>query len=208
MKKVLFFAIGVMLLGVVVYLGIRTSQDTSFVVWFGLATAILAPTAFAVISYSFRTDKLQLFQELAKVPEIDSLINKAKTQEEKIALLEQERNSLNEIIQVEARRQTLISTRDTLEQGIIRILKDYNAVVDELNHIDIKTEESPAVQEMKRIQERLKERRRGKIIVLRFGKREFIIPERKVSNSPPGILLLLGLRLAEKIQKRKERQMY
>lgn len=200
MKKFFFFIIGIVLIAVVIYLGIRTSQDTTFVVWFGLASAILAPIAFALIGHGFRADELQFFQELAKVPKIDNLIKEAKTQEEKIALLEQERNNLNEIIQVEARRQTLLSSIDNIQHEITRVLKHYNAVIDELTRIDIKIEESPAVQEMKLIQKRIEERRRGKIIILKFRKREFIIHEKRFSNNLINEFLLIVLKILEDMQ--------
>ncbi len=185
----------------VIYLGIKTTEDTSLVVWFGLASAIIAPIGLAMIGYGFRTDELKLFQELSKVPEIGNLIEKAKTQEEQIALLEQERKRLSQIIQVEARRQTLLSTKENLENDIDKVVKAYNATTEELKLIDHQIEESPAVKEMKKIQNRINERSRGKIIVLKLWNKEFVIPERKIiGDSPLDIFLLLSLRSLEKLQ--------
>lgn len=200
LKKLIFIIIGVFLIAVVVSLGIKAAQNSSYVTWFGIASAVLAPSAFAIIGYGFKIDERHLFQQLSRIPEIDKLIREASTQEEKIALLEQERARLNEIIQVEARRQTLVASRESLEQDMTRILKDYNAIIEELALINIRIEESPVLQEMKRIQERIKARREGRVIVLRFGKREFFVPESKFSDSGIDILALLVLRLIERLQ--------
>lgn len=201
MKKIIYIVTGLILIGVVIYLGIKTTEDTSLVVWFGLASAIIAPIGLAMIGYGFRTDELKLFQELSKVPEIGNLIEKAKTQEEQIALLEQERKRLSQIIQVEARRQTLLSTKENLENDIDKVVKAYNATTEELKLIDHQIEESPAVKEMKKIQNRINERSRGKIIVLKLWNKEFVIPERKIiGDSPLDIFLLLSLRSLEKLQ--------
>lgn len=207
LKKLLFFIIGLGLIAVVVFLGMKAAKNPSFVVWFGLSAAILAPIAFAVISYGFSTDERRLFKELAKVPEIDKLIKEAKTKEEKIALLEQERARLDEIIQVEARRQMLTAKQDSLEKEILRVLNDYKAVEDELKIMDIKIDESPAFQEIERIQQRIKDRRKGKVFVIKFGKREITLRENDLSNLffPSQSIFLLMLTLVEYVQQRFEK---
>jgi hypothetical protein len=86
LKKLFFVIIGVLLIAVVVSLGIKAAQDSFYVTWFGIASAILAPLAFAIIGYGFKMDERQLFQQLSKVPEIDKFIKEASTQEERIAL--------------------------------------------------------------------------------------------------------------------------
>lgn len=201
MKKLFYIAIGLIFIGIVVFLGIKTTQDTSLVVWFGLASAIIAPIGLAMIGYGFRTDELKFYQDLSKVPEIGDLIEKAKTQEEQIALLEQERKKLTEIIQVEARRQTLLSTKEKIENELNKTLKEYNATLEELKLIDEKIEESAAVIEMKKIQKRINERSKGRVIVLKFWGKEIAIPERKIiGDSPLDLFLLLSLRSFEKLQ--------
>lgn len=186
LKKLLFFIIGLGLIAVVVFLGMKAAKNPSFVIWFGLSAAILVPAAFAVIGYGFRTEERLLFKELAKVPEIDKLIKEAKTKEEKIALLEQERSRLNEIIQVEARRQMLFAKQDSLEKEVMRVLNDYKAVEAELKLMDIKIDESPSYQEIERIQQRIKDRRKGKIVIIKFGKREITLRE----NDLPDLFFL------------------
>jgi len=207
LKKLLFFIIGLGLIAVVVFLGMKAAKNPSFVVWFGLSAAILAPTAFAVIGYGFRTDDRRLFKELAKVPEIDKLIKEAKTKEEKIALLEQERARLDEIIQVEARRQMLTAKQDSLEKEILRVLNDYKAVEAELKIMDIKIDESPAFQEIERIQQRIKDRRKGKVFVIKFGKREITLRENDLPDLffPWQSIFPLMLKLVEYVQKQFEK---
>jgi hypothetical protein len=101
-KRILTLLIGLGLLGVVVYLGLIARSDQSYVVWFGIAAAILAPTGLAAIGYSLSAGNRQVLERFSKVPEIERLIGEAKSQEEKIRLLEQERARLIEIVELEA----------------------------------------------------------------------------------------------------------
>src|SRR3954447_3501563 len=103
--------VGVALLGLVVWLGVRSGDDSRYIVWFGLASAILAPIGLTFISRAFRRKDDQVLRELSSVPEIQELIARADTEQERLQLLEQERQRLAEIVRVEARRQTLEERR-------------------------------------------------------------------------------------------------
>ncbi|MFL6230441.1 MAG: hypothetical protein ACJ741_16845 [Pyrinomonadaceae bacterium] len=121
-KRILTFLFGAGLIAVVVYLGLKARNDQSLVIWFGLAAAILVPSGFAAIGYAFTVTNRQVLERLSKVPEIERLITEARSQEEKIKLLEQERSRLAEIVELEARKQSLIFRKESLEQDGVRLL--------------------------------------------------------------------------------------
>jgi len=58
------------LLAGIVYLGILSGRDAKYVVWFGIASAIVAPIGLTLFGYAFRSGERNLIQRLSKVPEI------------------------------------------------------------------------------------------------------------------------------------------
>ena len=61
---------------------LQSGKDNRFVVWFGIASATAAPTGLALLGYAISRSDDEIIQQLAKVPEIERLIEQAKTQEE------------------------------------------------------------------------------------------------------------------------------
>ena len=202
MKKALFIILGTFLIAVVIKLGLIAKGDPSYVIWFGLASALLVPSAFGLIGYALKSDERKLLSELSKVPQIDELIEKAKSQEEKIEILEKERNKLNEIIRLEAKRQTLFHQKSTIENTMVGLYKEYVAIIQELESINEEVEESPVLEEIKKIQKRLNERKDGGIIVVKFGKKEIVFKQKNFSDSPLDLLFWFLMKLIEDIQKK------
>ena len=201
-KKLGFVVLGLLMLTAVVLLGFQTTRNTSYVVWFGLASVVLAPFALNVIVHASKMDDQLLFRQLLKVPQIDTLIQQARTQEEEIRLLEMERERLSEVIQVEARRQTLIAQLGSLEKRMAEALTEHKAVTDELELIGVTIEASPVLKEARRLQERIKARKKGRVIVVKFRGRELTFPEKEFSSALPDTLMLLWLRSIEARQRR------
>jgi hypothetical protein len=106
LRRVIGPIVGLVFLGVVVYLGVRSASDTKFVPWFGLAAAVLAPSGVALIFEAGRSREARTLEDLRSVPEIDALVARAGTAQERLKLLERERQKLDEIVRIEARRQT------------------------------------------------------------------------------------------------------
>jgi len=105
-KKLIAVLFAISLLAGTIYLGIRSGEDSKFVVWFGIASAIAAPVGLASLGYAIGSSDGELIQRLAKVPEIEKLVEQAKTQEDKLRVLEAERARLAEIVRFESRRQS------------------------------------------------------------------------------------------------------
>lgn len=188
---------GIGLLISVVLLGMLASEDQRYVLWFGIAAAILAPTGLATITYVFRSNDLEILRELSRVPEIETLILKAKTHEEKIHLLEQERDQLLATVQMEAKQESLLNQKKTLEQEEIRILNDLKVVDQELENISHKIEASPSADAMKQLREKLRAIQCGDIVI-KIGNRYTTVDRDLVLSLPFGGILWSYLRRINK----------
>jgi hypothetical protein len=194
------FAIG--LLAGTVYLGIRSGEDSKFVVWFGIASATAAPIGLALFGYAISSSDGELIQRLAKVPEIEKLVEQAKTQEDKLRVLEAERTRLAEIVRFESRRQTALDRIDSLEHDAVRILGELDCLEDELILLDEQIGESAASDEIRRLRERVKAKEDGDVI-LRIGRRMYRIDRDIIKALPFGLgnPLLAYFRIAENLEK-------
>jgi len=78
-KRILSLIIGMSFIYLDIYLGINTTKNQSLIVWFGLASAILIPLAFALIGYTFSSKKQQILERLSKVSEVEKLRKEAES---------------------------------------------------------------------------------------------------------------------------------
>lgn len=186
------------LLAGVVYLGILSGKDNNFVVWFGIASAIVAPVGISLLGYAFSRSDSDVFQRLAKIPEIDRLMKEAKTYEEKIQVLEVERARLVEVVRLESRRHAAHDRIETLERDAVRILQELDNLQGELCLLDTQIGESPVSQEIQRLRERVRAKEKGDVI-FRYGDRVYRIDRDIVKAFPFGIgnILLAYVRIIE-----------
>jgi len=205
-KRIIFIVFAVALLACVVGLGFLASRDSRYIIWFGLAAAILAPLAFVIFGQAFKASDRELLAQLSKVPQIREMMNRAESEEERIRILELERQKLDETIRVEARRQTLSEAQSRLEEELEDKIEEYDATVLELRLLDEEIDSSPVREEIGRVRTRLAERKRGRVIVIRVGKRELTFPVRKLGSDPFGMLFLMLLHVIEKLQKKRNAQ--
>jgi len=73
-RNIISASIAICLIGETVYLGFQSLKDNRFVIWFGLASAIAVPVGLNLFTYAFRRSDRENIQQLAKVPEIEKLI--------------------------------------------------------------------------------------------------------------------------------------
>lgn len=116
--------IGLALIGFVVWLGTKASSDSSLTLWFGLASATMAPIGVALLLESLRSRATRVLDDLSKVPAIEDLVNQAATKEEQVRQLEEARTRLEEIVRIEARRQTIKARRELLLEDATRIVEE------------------------------------------------------------------------------------
>jgi hypothetical protein len=205
-KKLLLIVLGVVLLISVIVLGILASKDPSYVIWFGLSAAILAPLAFVVFGHALKGNDHEILAQLSKVPQVRELMDKARSEEDRIKILEAERDRLDETIRVEARRQMLSESRSQLEKELDEKIKQYDATLAELRNLEQDIASSPVRQEIDRVRERLSERKKGRVIVIHAGKREMAFSVRKFGDNPLSMIALLMLLGMEKIQRKRKAQ--
>jgi hypothetical protein len=191
------------LLAAVVWLGIRSGKDPRFVIWFGIASAIVAPVGLSLFSYVISRPNSDLVQRLASVPEIQGLMAKAQTQEEKIRVLEQEHSKLVEVIRVESQRLAAKERIETLEREGVRIIQELDALDAEVRSLDGTVRGSVAREEIGRLRDRVKARERGDVI-LRLGSRVYRVDRDIIKAMPMGMgnLTLGYFRIFEKVQER------
>ena len=201
-RKIISALIATGLITGTVYLGILSGKDNRFVIWFGIASATVAPVGLGLFSYAISRSDSEIIQQLAKVPEIEKLIQQAKTQEEKIQVLEAERSRLAEIVKIESRRQAALDRINSLEGDAVRILAELENLDRELILIDEQVGESAISEEIRRLRERIKAREDGDVI-LRLGSRVYSIDRDIIKALPFGLgnPLIAYFRIAEKLEK-------
>ncbi len=201
-RKIISALIATGLITGTVYLGIQSGKDNRFVIWFGIASATAAPVGLNLFTYAFRRSDREIIQQLAKVPEIERLIQQAKTQEEKIQVLEAERSRLAEIVKIESRRQAALDRINSLEGDAVRILAELENLDRELILIDEQVGESAISEEIRRLRERIKAREDGDVI-LRLGSRVYSIDRDIIKALPFGLgnPLIAYFRIVEKLEK-------
>lgn len=191
----------------VIHLGILSGTQSKYVVWFGIASAIAAPIGISLLSYSFARSDGDLIQRLSKVPEIERLVAEAKTQEEKVHILETERARLLEVIRLESRRQAARDRIESLERDAQRILGELENLDVEIATLESTIGQSVVSEEIERLRERVRARASGDVL-LRFGSRVYRI-DRDILKALPfgmGNITVAYLRLLEKIAQRRQSQ--
>jgi len=158
------------------------------------------------LSHAIGSSDGELIQRLAKVPEIEKLVEQAKTQEDKLRVLEAERARLAEIVRFESRRQSTLDRIDSLEHDAVRILGELNCLDEELKILDEQVGESAASEEIRRLRERVKARGDGDMI-LRIGTRVYRIDRDIIEALPFGLgnPLLAYFRIAVILEKHRLR---
>lgn len=185
--KIVTFILGIVGIGAVVALGIATIKNSStlLVALFGIGSAIVAPVALSLIGYTFSSKDKGVLQELSKVPEIERLISQAKSQEEKLRLLQQQQSRLAEIVRLEARKQTLASRRSDLEEQAIRILRELEAIEQEGANLQLDLDASTVTNEIEELRERIQARLRGDLII-NIGGYSFVLDKNLIGTLPMG----------------------
>lgn len=188
--------LGIVTLGAVIWLGYLTANNSTpqIVAVFGIASAIGAPIGFALIGYAFTSSEQEIIHRLAKVPEIEKLITEANSQEEKIWLLEKQKQQLAEIIQFEAKRQTLVNRKENNERDAVRLLNELIAIDAELSILNITVNKNKEVAEaLNALHERIDAHQRG-AIVFTLGDRTFVVEAEFIRSLPWGVLIYYAIR--------------
>lgn len=195
--RVLAAIIGIALLAGVVWLGILSGQNNAFLVWFGLASAIAAPMGIAALTYSIRGRSQRILEELSKVPEVQKLIEEARTREEQIKILQTERQKLQDIITSEARRQALLSRRGAAEDQARALTREIDVLDTELERYSVMPEEASISKEaVEELRKRIKSKLEGDL-VFQVGGRTIVLEKSLFLGLPLGGLIFQYFRMAD-----------
>ncbi len=199
-KRLSLLLIGVALLAGVVYLGFLSGSNSTLLVWFGIASAIGAPIGIAAIGAAFKPANNEILERLAKVPEIEKLINEAKSQEEKVCALETERQQLSELVKFESLRQSLLARKEIIEEESVRQLKVLDDIDEELKQLDIQVEASGLTEQIEALRKRVKLQDRDSITLFLAGRRH-VINVRALRANPFGEPILGYLILLQELSR-------
>ena len=181
--RILLIIFGLLSFFIVIFLGIEASSKSNYVIWFGLASALLAPAGFTLITLAFRNNNDKLLQQLSKVPEIKVLIEKAQTQEEKIKALELERASLEDTIKYETFRSILLEKKNTFELEAEKLIENLENIEDNLLKLDKDIAENINIEIIQKLRIKLKEQEQDTITIKLYDK-DIAINVAKVRNIP------------------------
>ncbi len=173
MKRIIAFLVGLACITLVIFCGFQAVKNTTYVLWFGFASALIAPPGLALIGYSIFGSDRDILKRLSKVPEIKEIISRAETEEDRIRMLEQEREQLDQIVRYEAEMMALTSRKAALETSAASMLQELINVDARLEELNDKSDIGPATEQVMFLRARLKAHLNNDI-VLRFGTRTLI----------------------------------
>ncbi|MCD8441937.1 hypothetical protein LNI88_04940 [Tenacibaculum dicentrarchi] len=198
--------LGLGMLGVSIWLFFLAKDDNTYLLLFGLGTAILVPISLSLISYGInfskrKTDKK--LSELSKISDIKSLLDETKTTEEQLEILKIEYQNLEKNLRYNSEKISLELRRNDLEQKAREILTELNILNEELEIVENNLVDYKMPIEIQLLRERVFEK---EIAIVRFKDKTYTYEK----NSLPdiGIIPTDGLvfeiyKGIERYQKRK-----
>lgn len=200
-KKTIIFIAGLGCIAAVIWLGFKTGQNSAFVIWFGIASAVVAPIGLMLVTYAFSSGNNEALQRLSRVPEIADLIEQANSEQERIRVLERERDRMEDVIRIESRRQAIIARQERLTQDGLQVLAELEAIDTELHAIDETAASSMSRAEIRNLHDRLRAKQRG-AIVLQIGSRHISLDRDLILSVPGGRFLFYYLRMMQTVMAR------
>jgi vacuolar-type H+-ATPase subunit I/STV1 len=173
--KILSFFTGLLLISAIVCSGYYTVHHNSFVIWFGVITALLTPFAMEAILYPFKSGDKKMLQNLAKVSEINKLIKKAEDKETKVRQLETQLRQLDQLIAYESKRRTLEAEKAIYLFQAQNALKGLDKVQGEIAALTSEKQQLP--EELVALQKQL-ERGGPNDIELLIGTKTFVLRQK------------------------------
>lgn len=172
MKRILPITLGVAVLALVALIGFYAKKNPEYGFWFGIGAAVVAPLGVFLIGAGLSSKDRQVLEKLSKVPEIASLIEKAKNHEIQISELESEKNKLQEekvrlleLIEQEARRESLLTHRNELLRTAGRTLNDLDSIDTELRLFSESVQVTVESEALNNLRKKLEARREGDVVI-------------------------------------------
>lgn len=179
--KIISYVLALLLLILVVILHYLVTKGKISIDVYTLGIAISIPFAILFLQFGRSIKAESTINELSKVPQIEKMIDEAKTKEEKIKVLEEEKEKLLEYIEIESKRMFLIKRLEDIDERLkdgykplIPLLNEIDILENELKQINDSYSSSISLKEIAKIRDRIEAKREGKLF-LKIGKREFEI---------------------------------
>lgn len=200
MKRFGYIFIGLMCLAGVTVLGVLSSVKPVYIFWFGVASAVLVPPAFMLCGKAVKGDDEENDLTFEPLPDVGILLEKAASDEERAKVIDAAMRRMDVTVRVTSRRHILAEKKKALELELAERMAVYDAVSFELASLEDKIGRTTISPEIERVQKMLDERERGRVIIIRFGRRERLFPVRNFGNDLLSSIALLVLGGIEKMQ--------
>lgn len=73
-KGIILFLIEVLLIAIVIILGFKSAKDSNYILWFGLASALIDHLGISAISSIFNVGNNEKIKKLLKIAQIDFVV--------------------------------------------------------------------------------------------------------------------------------------
>jgi flagellar biosynthesis chaperone FliJ len=181
--KIISYLLGILFVSVASVSYYFVNQGTISINTYTLLVTI--SIALAIFFFQFgKSMKIEsTINDLSKLPHLEKMVEEAKTVEEKIRVLETEKENLFEYIETESRRIFLLKQVEDLDkqladsyESVAPTLKEIDIIEKELKQINNTYSSSVSLKEFEKIRERIKAKRKGELF-LKIGKEEYKIKE-------------------------------
>lgn len=171
----------------------------------GVSISIALAILFFQVGRSIKTEST--INELSKVPQIEKMVDEAKTIEDKIKVLEGEKEKILEHIEIESKRMFLIKQLENLDERLKDGLNEIDILEKELKQINESYSSSISIKEIEKIRDRIEAKKEGKLF-LKIGKKEYEIATEYLILFPHFLreLIIAYIRLLNKISNRKKKK--
>ena len=171
----------------------------------GVSISIALAISFFQVGRSIKTEAI--LNALSKVPQIEKRIDEAKTTEEKIKVLEEEKEKLLEYIEIESKRMFLIKQLEDIDERLKDGLNEIDILEKELKQINDSYSSSISIKEIEKIRDRIEAKKEGKLF-LKIGKKEYEIATEYLIPFPHFLreLIIAYIKLLNKISNKKKKK--
>lgn len=204
---VLPILVGLGFLGLAIWLFFLAKNDNTYLLFFGLGTAILIPISLSLIGFGFNFRHRQVnekLSELSKINDIQILLDKAKTTEEKIEILKTEYQNLEKNLRYNNEKISLELRRDDLIKKAQEIIKELDSINNELEIVDSNLSGFEIPMEVELLRERVFKKQ---VAIVRYKNKGYYYYRYTLPNFGPIPLDDLIFKIFKTIEKQQKQEL-
>lgn len=175
--------IGVLLIGTSIWLFFLAKNDNTYLLLFGLGTAILIPLGISLIGYGSSYKSREVTNELrnlTKVGKIETLLKEAKSKEEELEIIKKAYSDLEKNLRFNSERMALEIRRERIINHSKEMFTELKNIENKIGKIDNNLKDSKLPLEVQLLRERVM---KDKIVIIRGGKNTYKINKDDIPNS-------------------------